>query len=92
MEIKTKKINELMNKNIDLKQEVNELKIKFKFKEYNSSEINYNDYNIYNTFNDKEYKDKFEEYNYNQYEDNNIKTEFEELSLDELHNKKKFIN
>ena len=40
MEIKTKKINELMNKNIDLKQEVNELKIKFKFKEYNSSEIN----------------------------------------------------
>ena len=89
MAIKTKKINELMNKNIDLKQEVNQLKIYFKSKEYNSSEINYSNYND-NNINDKEYmgEDEDGEYNNNQYEDNYIKNEFEELSLDELHTKR----
>ena len=87
MEIKTKKINELMNKNIGLKQEVNQLKMNFKSKEYNSFEFHFDGHKDHNVKN-KEYKYEDEEYNNNQYKDNNIKNAFEELSLDELHSKR----
>ena len=86
MDIKTKKIKELMNKNIGLEQKMNQLKIYYKSKEnsnkklanYKSSEM---DYSKNNRDNDM---DRGNEENYNKSEENRM-ISFEELSLDELH-------
>ena len=97
MDMKTKKINELMNINMGLEQEMNQLKIYFKSKEKNKNLKNKNDYinstekeNKYN--NDKNYYDfnnlvKGEE-NINHYEEIEEQCNFEELSVEELHNKR----
>ena len=97
MDMKTKKINELMNINMGLEQEMNQLKIYFKSKEKNKNLKNKNDYinstekeNKYN--NEKNYYDfnnlvKGEE-NINHYEEIEEQCNFEELSVEELHNKR----
>ena len=97
MDMKTKKINELMNINMGLEQEMNQLKIYFKSKEKNKNLKNKNDYsnstekeNKYN--NDKNYYDfnnlVIGEENINHYEEIEEQCNFEELSVEELHNKR----
>ena len=94
MDKKTKKINELMNKNIGLEKKMDKLKIYYQSKENNNKNLNI-DYDLLdNNLNDKRDNYRFndiekgEEENNNQSEDNKIKDEFEELSLDELHTKR----
>ena len=96
MELKTKKINELININMGLEQEMNQLKTYYKSKEKNKNLKNKNDYI---NSNETEYKDnnkkdvnfnneeKEEEENINQYKGIEEQCNFEELNIEELHSK-----
>ena len=95
MDKKTQKINELMNKNIGLEHEMNQLKIYYKSKEYNNSNIkdNYNnsenDYTEMNKDNDINDINREIEENYNyKNEEINDNDKYEELSIDELHSRR----
>ena len=86
MDMKTKKINELMNKNIGLEKKMDRLKIYYQSKE--NSNRNLIDYNSKDEYIDKKNN------RINEKEENNIKytdnrkEEFDELSLDELHSRR----
>ena len=88
MDMKTKKIYELMNKNIGLEKKMDQLKIYYQSKEnsnknlidYNSKENEYIEKKN-SKINEKEANDIL-------YEDNNKKDQFEDLSLDELHSRR----
>ena len=94
MDKKTKKINELMNKNIGLEKKMDQLKIYYQSKENTNKNLN-KDYN-YMKYNNSEEKDnnrhndigKEGEENNNQYRENILEDEYEELSVDELHTKR----
>ena len=92
MDKKTKKINELMNKNIDLEQEMNQLKIYYRKKESNKAKYNYNntenDYNDINNDNYYESEDNEIENNNNIYQNEETsedEEQYDELNIDELH-------
>ena len=92
MDMKTKKINELMNINTGLEQEMNQLKIYYKSKENYLNLINKNDFiNSNETENkdDNEIKVDFNnEENINHYEEDEDRCNFEELNVEELHSKR----
>jgi len=91
MDLKTKKINELMNINMGLEQEMNQLKIYYKSKDSNNKLLQKNNYNsekddyIENNSNNKIDSDNEEN---NKYEEFNMEDEFEELNVDELHSRR----
>ena len=82
MDIKTKKINELMNKNIGLEKKMDQLKIYYQSKE--NSNKNLIDYKKENEYIEKSNN------RLNVKKENHIQNEdqFEELSLDELHSRR----
>ncbi len=98
MDIKTKKINELMSLNMDLENEMNQLKIYYQKKQYNNRKnrvkykkefiemkMNVND-NL-NTLSENENENESEEYNEN--EENDVyDDDFGELNMDELHSRR----
>ena len=96
MDLKTKKINELININIGLEQEVNQLKTHYKLKANNKNLKNKNDYinsneTEYKTNNKKDgnfnNKENDEE-TINKYEEIEEQCNFEELNIEQLHSKR----
>jgi chromosome segregation ATPase len=95
VDMKTKKINELMNINMGLEQEMNKLKIYYKSKEKNKN-LNKNDYinsnEIENKYNNEINYDfnnvEKDEEKINQYEDIEEQCNFEELNVEELNSKR----
>lgn len=91
MDLKTKKINELMNINMGLEQEMNQLKTYYKSKDSNNKILQKNNYNsieddnIENNSNNKISSDNEEN---NKYEEFYMEDEFEELNVDELHGRR----
>ena len=101
MDIKNKKINELMNINFGLEKEMNQLKTYYKAKGSNNNTIkNIKSINRENNFNENNMEkdnnkiNENEDINNNQYSDkkceaeNKNKENFEELSVDELHSRR----
>lgn len=87
---KTKKIKELTDKNIGLEQEMNNLKIYYKNNNYVPEKFDKTNKPYINQFNNNNINDKSNEgeENISQYDESESNINYDELSVDELHNKR----